>query len=47
MGYRRVNVIDLAPLTLHRPTIVHDLPGGGRRSIRRPRATSPRLSRAR
>ena len=32
LGYKAdVNVIDHAGLTLHKPVIVHDLPGGGRR----------------
>ena len=32
VGYKAdLNVIDHAGLTLHKPTIVHDLPGGGRR----------------
>lgn len=32
LGYKAdLNVIDHAALTLHRPVIVHDLPGGGRR----------------
>ncbi len=32
LGYKAdLNVIDHAGLTLHRPVIVHDLPGGGRR----------------
>ena len=32
VGYKAdLNVIDHAGLTLHRPVIVHDLPGGGRR----------------
>ncbi len=32
LGYKGdVNVIDHAGLTLHKPVIVHDLPGGGRR----------------
>ncbi len=35
-GYRAdVNIIDFEHLTLHEPTVVHDLPAGGRRLVQR------------